>query len=79
MGALLRFSESLGQRECDESDYTRQAFYPLTLTVGPGSIGGMLFRSVLISVAIFLSYRSPNGSAAVPGRGQQKNPREALF
>jgi multiple antibiotic resistance protein len=29
-----------GQRECNESDYSRQAFYPLTLplTVGPGSI-----------------------------------------
>jgi len=29
-----------GRRECNESDYTRQAFYPLTLplTVGPGSI-----------------------------------------
>jgi multiple antibiotic resistance protein len=29
-----------GQRECGESGYTRQAFYPLTLplTVGPGSI-----------------------------------------
>jgi multiple antibiotic resistance protein len=29
-----------GHRECNESDYTRQAFYPLTLplTVGPGSI-----------------------------------------
>jgi multiple antibiotic resistance protein len=29
-----------GHRECGESDYTRQAFYPLTLplTVGPGSI-----------------------------------------
>ena len=28
------------QRECNESDYSRQAFYPLTLplTVGPGSI-----------------------------------------
>ncbi|HKE27628.1 MAG TPA: MarC family protein [Bryobacteraceae bacterium] len=28
------------KRECDESSYTRQAFYPLTLplTVGPGSI-----------------------------------------
>jgi multiple antibiotic resistance protein len=28
------------QRECSESDYSRQAFYPLTLplTVGPGSI-----------------------------------------
>jgi len=32
--------ERNGQRECNESDYTRQAFYPLTLplTVGPGSI-----------------------------------------
>src|SRR5262249_19216683 len=43
--ALLRQSnddgdEEDGQRECNESDYTRQAFYPLTLplTVGPGSI-----------------------------------------
>ena len=29
-----------GPRECSESDYSRQAFYPLTLplTVGPGSI-----------------------------------------
>jgi len=29
-----------GQRKCKESDYARQAFYPLTLplTVGPGSI-----------------------------------------
>src|SRR5215471_9000278 len=29
-----------GRRECKESDYIRQAFYPLTLplTVGPGSI-----------------------------------------
>ena len=29
-----------GSRECSESDYARQAFYPLTLplTVGPGSI-----------------------------------------
>jgi len=29
-----------GKRECNESDYSRQAFYPLTLplTVGPGSI-----------------------------------------
>jgi len=29
-----------GERECKESDYSRQAFYPLTLplTVGPGSI-----------------------------------------
>jgi multiple antibiotic resistance protein len=41
---LLRQSndgeEKDGQRECHESDYTRQAFYPLTLplTVGPGSI-----------------------------------------
>src|SRR4026208_550955 len=44
-GALLRRSdgdgdERDGHRECNESDYTRQAFYPLTLplTVGPGSI-----------------------------------------
>jgi len=42
---LLRQSDSDGdgkdsQRECNEADYTRQAFYPLTLplTVGPGSI-----------------------------------------
>jgi len=32
--------EQPGQKGCSESDYTRQAFYPLTLplTVGPGSI-----------------------------------------
>src|SRR5690242_15956057 len=45
--SLLRRSDSDsdsdgrdGQRECDESDYESQAFYPLTLplTVGPGSI-----------------------------------------
>ena len=32
--------EKDGQRECNESDYSRQSFYPLTLplTVGPGSI-----------------------------------------
>jgi len=32
--------EGHGRRECDESNYVRQAFYPLTLplTVGPGSI-----------------------------------------
>jgi multiple antibiotic resistance protein len=41
---LLRESndgeETDAQRECHESDYARQAFYPLTLplTVGPGSI-----------------------------------------
>jgi multiple antibiotic resistance protein len=42
---LLRQSNDDGaakdpHRECDESDYARQAFYPLTLplTVGPGSI-----------------------------------------
>src|SRR3954453_7053571 len=41
---LLRQSndgeEKEGERECLESDYSRQAFYPLTLplTVGPGSI-----------------------------------------
>jgi multiple antibiotic resistance protein len=44
--ALLRQTNDDGdtkdgqRRECNESDYTRQAFYPLTLplTVGPGSI-----------------------------------------
>jgi multiple antibiotic resistance protein len=42
--ALLRQSdddaERDGPRECTESDYARQAFYPLTLplTVGPGTI-----------------------------------------
>src|SRR6266699_2339427 len=43
--ALLRQSNDDGQsqesqRECQESEYSRQAFYPLTLplTVGPGSI-----------------------------------------
>jgi multiple antibiotic resistance protein len=42
--ALLRQSnedgEPDGPRECTESDYARQAFYPLTLplTVGPGTI-----------------------------------------
>src|ERR1044071_9009856 len=43
--SLLRRSdgdgaERDGQRECDEGDYARQAFYPLTLplTVGRGSI-----------------------------------------
>ena len=40
-------------RECKESDYTRQAFYPLTLplTVGPGSI----------SVAIAVGANQSNG------------------
>ena len=43
-----------GQRECNESDYTRQAFYPLTLplTVGPGSI----------SVAIAVGANQAEGS-----------------
>src|SRR5215831_4400685 len=43
--SLLRRSdgdgeERDGQSHCEESDYARQAFYPLTLplTVGPGSI-----------------------------------------
>src|SRR5579883_3024520 len=43
--ALLRQSgddsgDSDGSRECKETDYARQAFYPLTLplTVGPGTI-----------------------------------------
>jgi multiple antibiotic resistance protein len=42
------------QRECKESDYTRQAFYPLTLplTVGPGSI----------SVAIAVGANQSEGS-----------------
>jgi multiple antibiotic resistance protein len=32
--------EKAGSRECHETDYSRQAFYPLTLplTVGPGTI-----------------------------------------
>jgi len=68
------------RRNCTEENYSRQAFYPLTLplTVGPGSIsvaitvganrpegsewrwpliGGMLLGSILISAAIYLSYR----------------------
>src|SRR5262249_31661910 len=46
--------EKGGQRECSEVDYTRQAFYPLTLplTVGPGSI----------SVAIAVGANRPEGS-----------------
>ena len=42
------------QRECNESNYARQAFYPLTLplTVGPGSI----------SVAIAVGANRPEGS-----------------
>src|SRR5437764_4394816 len=47
--ALLRQSnddsrDTNGQRECKESDYVRQAFYPLTLplTVGPGSISAAI-------------------------------------
>src|SRR5438477_3267102 len=58
--ALLRQSndddqESGGHRECKESDYSRQAFYPLTLplTVGPGSI----------SVAIAVGANRTEGSA----------------
>jgi multiple antibiotic resistance protein len=43
-----------GERECQESDYARQAFYPLTLplTVGPGSI----------SVAIAVGANQSEGS-----------------
>ena len=43
-----------GRRECKESDYARQAFYPLTLplTVGPGSI----------SVAIAVGANQSEGS-----------------
>jgi multiple antibiotic resistance protein len=46
-------SESNTKRECQEADYSRQAFYPLTLplTVGPGSI----------SVAITLGANRPQG------------------
>ncbi|HTS25959.1 MAG TPA: MarC family protein [Bryobacteraceae bacterium] len=45
-----------GNRECNEADYARQAFYPLTLplTVGPGSI----------SVAITVGANRPEGSEA---------------
>ena len=57
--SLLRRSdgdgdERDGHRECNESDYTRQAFYPLTLplTVGPGSI----------SVAIAVGANRPEGA-----------------
>lgn len=58
--ALLRQSnddgtnESDGGRPCHEADYSRQAFYPLTLplTVGPGSI----------SVAITVGANRPEGS-----------------
>jgi multiple antibiotic resistance protein len=41
-------------KECNEADYSRQAFYPLTLplTVGPGSI----------SVAITVGANRPEGS-----------------
>src|ERR1700680_1615864 len=72
--------EKGARQQCNEADYSRQAFYPLTLplTVGPGSIsvaitvganrpegsewrwtliGGMVLGSVLISAAIYLSYR----------------------
>jgi multiple antibiotic resistance protein len=43
-----------GAQECKESDYARQAFYPLTmpLTVGPGSI----------SVAIAVGANRPEGA-----------------
>jgi multiple antibiotic resistance protein len=57
--ALLRQSndDETGEksgRECNEADYSRQAFYPLTLplTVGPGSI----------SVAITVGANRPEGS-----------------
>jgi multiple antibiotic resistance protein len=47
-------NENGGRRQCNESDYARQAFYPLTLplTVGPGSI----------SVAITVGANRPEGS-----------------
>lgn len=46
--------DSGGARECHDTDYARQAFYPLTLplTVGPGSI----------SVAIAVGANRPEGS-----------------
>jgi multiple antibiotic resistance protein len=46
--------ENSGPQECNEADYSRQAFYPLTLplTVGPGSI----------SVAITVGANRPEGS-----------------
>lgn len=46
--------EKDARRECNEADYSRQAFYPLTLplTVGPGSI----------SVAITVGADRPEGS-----------------
>jgi multiple antibiotic resistance protein len=46
--------EKDARRECNEVDYSRQAFYPLTLplTVGPGSI----------SVAISVGANRPEGS-----------------
>jgi multiple antibiotic resistance protein len=49
-------SEKDGRKECNEADYTRQAFYPLTLplTVGPGSI----------SVAITVGANRPEGVEA---------------
>src|SRR5215471_4898511 len=56
---LLRQSDGEGDekdsaRQCNEADYTRQAFYPLTLplTVGPGSI----------SVAIAVGANQAEGS-----------------
>lgn len=71
---------SAAKKPCDESDYQKQAFYPLTLplTVGPGTISvaitlganrpegaewswplivGMTIGSVVIALAIYLSYR----------------------
>lgn len=47
-------TDGKGSRGCNQSDYTRQAFYPLTLplTVGPGSI----------SVAITVGANRPQGA-----------------
>jgi multiple antibiotic resistance protein len=47
-------NEKDARRECNDADYSRQAFYPLTLplTVGPGSI----------SVAISVGANRPEGS-----------------
>ena len=54
-GAPMAMATSeMATAQCDESDYTRQAFYPLTLplTVGPGSI----------SVAIAVGANRPEGA-----------------
>lgn len=77
-------------KPCNDADYAKQAFYPLTLplTVGPGTISvaitlganrpngaewsvpliaGMAVGSVLIAIAIYLSYRFADRLANVLG------------